>query len=280
LKSSIMTRVYWPCYKWPGRTFNFTLIEILKRIARSGYEAVDLCEYPLEFWPLTMTKCEMKKLKDTLESLNLKASGITIPTFSPGLELIPIEDDRKIILKRIERAIDLVYYLEGRTVMYGICPVAIFGVSREQTYKWTLELFKKSSSLAEDRGIDIAIEFVNRAFPTSDSILQFLNEVGSKHVGLCLEVGNINARPKDETLEEHIEACKEWIKLVHLVDPVNDEWLRRIGVNMKWVIRKLKTINYDGYLVTEAFAREIACNKLDSEIAKSANYLKELIHQA
>ena len=280
MKLSIMTRVYWTCYKWPGRTFNFTLIEILKRIARSRYEAVDLCEYPLEFWPLTMTEDEMKRLKDILESLNLRVSGITIPTFSPGLELIPVEADRKIILKRIERAIDLVYYLEGRTVMYGICPVTIFGVPREQTYKWTLEIFRKSSSLAEDRGVDIAVEFVNRAFPTSKSILQFLNEIGSEHVGLCLEVGNINARPKDETLEEHIEACKEWIKLVHLVDPTNDEWLRRIGVDMKWVIRRLKTINYDGYLVTEAFVREINCSKLDSEIVKSADYLKELIRHA
>ncbi|RLF20023.1 MAG: hypothetical protein DRZ82_03635 [Thermoprotei archaeon] len=277
MEFTIMTRVYWNCYRWPGRTFNFTLFQILRRIARSGYRAVDLCEYPLEFWPLTMKEEDKKKLKSELEALGLRASGITIPTFSPGLELIPVKEDREIIVERIMKAIELIYYLEGKTVMYGICPVEIFGTPRDKTYQWTLEIFRRCAPLAEDRGIDIAVEFVNRAFPSSESINEFLDEVGFDNVGLCLEVGNINARPRDEPLLEHMERCKDRIKLVHIVDPLNEKWLKEIGVNMESVIRKLKELGYDGYLVMEGFAKSIDCSKLDDEVSKTIKYLRELI---
>ncbi|MEM3138165.1 MAG: TIM barrel protein, partial [Thermofilaceae archaeon] len=206
MKISIMTRVFWKCYEWPGRTFNFTLVEILKRIVKNYYRAVDLCEYPLEFWPSAMSEREKKQLKELLEHLNLKASGITIPTFAPGLELLPTEADRVLAFKRLKNAIHLAHYLEGDTVMYGISPLPVFGVPSEKAYRWTLELVSKSARLAEESGVQLAIEFVNIFFTSSESILNFLETVGSDSVGLCLEVSNVHARPNRESLEEHIDA--------------------------------------------------------------------------
>lgn len=277
MKLSIMTRVYWNCYQWPGRTFNFTLRQILRRIALSGYEAVDLCEYPLEFWPLSMGSEDAKRLKNYLSELNLKVSGITIPTFAPGLELIPVEEDRETLIKRFVKAIELVSYLEGETVMYGINPIPVFGISRSDAYKWTLEVFRRCVPVAEDHGVSIAIEFLNDSFPTSNTILDFLEAVGSENVGVCLEVGNVRARPRSETLEQHIDACKQWIKLVHVIDPVNERWNASVGVDLPGVLDKLRRIKYRGYIVTEGFARNIECERLDEEVALSHKYLLELI---
>jgi len=89
MKISIMTRVFWECYRWPGRTFNYTLNQILKRIAGSSYECADLCEYPLEFWPLDLDEEDAISLKRMTNSLGLEVSGITVPTFSPRLRASP-----------------------------------------------------------------------------------------------------------------------------------------------------------------------------------------------
>ncbi|KPJ59041.1 MAG: hypothetical protein AMJ46_12860 [Latescibacteria bacterium DG_63] len=79
MKASVMTRVFWECYRWPGRTFNYTLVQILRRIARCGYECVDLCEYPLEFWPLDLDEEDAARLGEMTGSLGLDVSRITVP---------------------------------------------------------------------------------------------------------------------------------------------------------------------------------------------------------
>lgn len=278
MKPSIMTRTYWRCYEWPGRTFNFTLLQILKRIAQSGLGYVDFCEYPLEFWPMSMTEKEVGLLANMLGELNLKASGITVPTFSPGLEILPEEKDRQLIVKRLRKAIEITSMLEGKTVMYGISPIPLYA-DVDETYKWTLNLFHECSDIAEKKGIDIAVEFVNDYFTTSESILKFLDEVGSENIGLCLEVGNIRARPPNETLMQHLEKCGEKVKLVHINDPTNKEWLRSINVNLDETFKTLHDLGYEGFIVIESLNDSISCPKLDDEVAKTAKYVCRSVNE-
>ncbi|MBO3755329.1 MAG: sugar phosphate isomerase/epimerase, partial [Candidatus Brockarchaeota archaeon] len=267
MKPSIMTRVYWKCYEWPGRTFNFTLLQILKRVAKSGLSYVDFCEYPLEFWPMGITEKEVDLLVNRLAELNLKASGITVPTFSPGLEILPEEKDRQLIIDRLKKAIEIASRLKGETVMYGISPIPIY-MSMDETYKWTLNLFHECLDTAEKYDVNIAVEFVNHYFKTSETIIDFLEEVGSENIGLCLEVGNTMARPPDETLMQHLKKCGEKVKLVHINDPINKEWLRSINVDLDETIKTLQDLGYKGFIVIESLNDSTPCSELDDEVAR------------
>lgn len=276
MKLSIMTRVYWRCYEWPGRTFNFTLPRILDRTAQSGLSYVDFCEYPLEFWPLDMTAKEADLLANRLAKLNLKTSGITVPTFSPGLEILPEEKDRQLIVKRLRKAIEITSMLKGETVMYGISPIPLY-TSTDDAYKWTVNIFRECLDIVEKQRINIAVEFVNDYFKTSETIIKFLDEVGSENVGLCLETGNIGARPPNETLMEHLKKCGDKVKLVHVNDPANQEWLRSINVNLDENIKALHDLDYKGFIVIESLNDSISCSELDDEVAKTAKYVCELV---
>jgi len=278
MKPSIMTRVYWRCYSWPGRTFHHTLPQILKRVAASGYEYVDLCEFPLEFWPIDLSTEDIEFLKKTLDSFGIQVSSITMPTFAAGLELLPSKKDRTFVVKRLKKAIETVSVLGGETVMYGICPRAVYGSSQKEAYRWTLNLFTECAPLAEEKDVSLAIEFVNTCFPTSSSIIKFLEKVGSRNVGLCLEVGNVRARPQKETLMEHLERCGNWVKLVHVNDPANREWLETIGVNLPETFQALKNLRYEGPIVTESLKASIPCSELDAEAARSVRYLKKMLN--
>jgi sugar phosphate isomerase/epimerase len=121
------------------------------------------------------------------------------------------------------------------------------------------------------------MEFMNIGYPDTDTILKFLEEVGSKNVGVCLEVENVNARPKTEPLMDHMKRVEGKIKLVHLVDPSNEEMHQRMNINVADVIKAVKGLGFDGYLVNEAISRQIPCEKLDKEITKSAKQLKNII---
>ncbi|MEM2940963.1 MAG: sugar phosphate isomerase/epimerase [Thermoproteota archaeon] len=276
MKPSIMTRVYWKCYGWPGRTFNFTLPQILNRIAKSGLSYVDFCEYPLEFWPMDMAEKEIDLLANRLAELNLKTSGITVPTFSPGLEILPEEKDRQLIIHRLRKAIEIASRLKGGTVMYGISPIPIY-MSMDETYKWTLNLFHECLDAAEKYDVNIAVEFVNHYFKTSETIIDFLEDVGSEKVGLCLEVGNTMARPQDETLMQHLKKCGDKVKLVHVNDPVNKEWLRSINVDLDETFKTLHDLGYEGFIVIESLNDSTQCSELDGEVARAAKYLCGLI---
>lgn len=276
MKPSIMTRAYWKCYEWPGRTFNFTLLKILNRIAQSGLRYVDFCEYPLEFWPLDMTEREADLLANRLVKLGLKTSGITVPTFSPGLEVLPEEKDRQLLVKRLRKAIEIASLLEGKTIMYGICPTSLHA-SIDEAYRWTVNVFRECVDMAEKQGIDIAVEFVNYYFKTSETIVKFLDDIGSENVGLCLEVGNVGARPPNETLMEHLKKCEDKVKLVHVNDPANQEWLRSINVNMEETIKALHDLGYEGFIVVEGLNALVSCSELDDEVARAARCLYGLI---
>jgi len=90
-----------------------------------------------------------------------------------------------------------------------------------------------------------------------------------------LEVENVNARPKCETLMDHMTKVREKIKLVHLVDPANEEMHKKMNINVSEVIETVKNFGFDGYLVNEAIIRQVPCDKLDAEVSKSAKFLKK-----
>jgi sugar phosphate isomerase/epimerase len=262
MKTTIMTRVYWGCY--PTKTLSDSLYPIIRRVAASGYDAVDFCEKIGEFWPLGLTKDDKKNIKSFVESQDLEVSSFTTPTawpLPPGISF----------LDQLKESVEVASYFGAKVIMCGSAPRG------EEEWKKTVDLYREVGSCAEDCGIQVAMEFMNIGYPDTDTILKFLEEVGSKNVGVCLEVENVNARPKTELLMDHMKRVEGKIKLVHLVDPSNEEMHQRMNINVADVIKAVKGLGFDGYLVNEAISRQIPCEKLDKEIAKSAKQLKNII---
>jgi sugar phosphate isomerase/epimerase len=263
MKTTIMTRVFWRCYS--TRSLEGSLVPIIKRVAESGYDAVDLCEWTTEFWPLGLTEEDKSRLRKLVGSLGLEVSSLTTPTASE----VP---ERVTYLDRLKRSVEVAAYFDAKVIMCGIAP------RDEESYRRTVELYREVGFFAEDYGIDLAIEFMNISFPTTDSILKFLKDVGSKNVGVCLEVENVNARPKEKPLMNHMKKVKGRIKLVHLVDPSNEELHRRMKINVAEVIKDVNILGFDGYLVNEAISGEVPCSELDGEAKKSSSFLKKIIN--
>jgi sugar phosphate isomerase/epimerase len=241
-----------------------SLYPIIRRIAASGYDAVDLCEHVGEFWPLSLREEDKKTIRNLVKSLGLEVSSFTTPTawpLPPGITL----------LDQLMKSVEVASYFGAKVVMCGSAPRS------EEEWKKTVDLYKEVGLHAEDNNINIAMEFMNIGYPTTDSILKFLKEVGLKNVGVCLEVENVNARPKTEPLTDHMKRVEGKIKLVHLVDPSNEEMHQRMNINVADVVKEVEKLGFDGYLVNEAITRQISCQELDIEVTKSAKLLKNII---
>jgi len=262
MKTTIMTRVYWGCY--PTKTLSDSLYPIIGRVAKSGYDAVDLCEKVGEFWPLGLTKADKKNIKETVESQGLEVSSLTTPTAWPLPTGIQLVDQLKV-------SVEAASFFGAKVVMCGSAPRG------EEEWKKTVELYREVGSCAEDHGVQVAMEFMNVGYPDTDAILRFLGEVGSENVGVCLEVENTNARPKTEPLLDHMRRVGGRIRLVHLVDPSNDEMHQRMNINVADVVKAVKGLGFDGYLVNEGISRQVSHENLDREVAKSAKQLKNII---
>jgi sugar phosphate isomerase/epimerase len=257
-----MTRVFWGCY--PTKNLNDSLYPIIRRVAASGYDAVDFCELSGEFWPLGLSEENTEKIKNLIESLGLEVSSFTTPTAWP----LPLGIT---LLDQLKKSVEVASFFGAKVVMCGSSP------KNEEEWRKTVNLYREVGLHAEDYDIDIAMEFMNVGYPTTDSILKFLKEVGLKNVGVCLEVENVNARPKNEPLMDHMKRVEGKIKLVHLVDPSNDEMHQRMNINVADVVKEIRKLGFDGYLVNEAITRQILCQELDIEVTKSAELIKNII---
>jgi sugar phosphate isomerase/epimerase len=207
-------------------------------------------------------------LKKLVKSLGLEVSSFTTPTARDVPEDITYLD-------RLKKSIEVATYFGAKVIMVGLAP------RDEESYKRTVELYSEVGSFAEDYDVDIACEFMNvfpATFPTTHRILQFLKEVGSKNVGVCLEVENTMARPKEEPLMEHMKMAEGKIKLVHLVDPSNEKLQKSLKIDIAEVIKAVSDLGFDGYLVNEAIKGAIPCSDLNNEAKKSANLLKNIIN--
>ncbi len=262
MKTTIMTRVYWGCYT--TKTLSDSLYPIIGRVAKSGYDAIDFCEKVGEFWPLGLTKGDKKAIMEAVESQGLEVSSLTTPTAWPlptGIQLVD----------QLKASVETASFFGAKVVMCGSAPKG------EEEWKKTVDLYREVGSCAEDHGVQVAMEFMNVGYPDTGTILRFLGEVGSENVGVCLEVENVNARPKTESLIDHMKRVEDKIKLVHLVDPSNEEMHHRMSISVADVVRAVKGLGFDGYLLNEGITRQIPCEKLDEEVAKSAKQLKNIV---
>lgn len=116
-----------------------------------------------------------------------------------------------------------------------------------------LDSAQRVASRAEDLGIDLAIELLNRyeshLLNRVEQGIRFAELIGSSHVGLLLDTYHMNleeADPGDAVLQ-----AGSWLRLLHLADS-NRRGIGRGHIRFGDVFDGLTSLGYDGPLVVEA----------------------------
>jgi D-psicose/D-tagatose/L-ribulose 3-epimerase len=229
---------------------HFTLFEKLKK---TGYDGVEI---PL----FEGDAAHYRMIQQELHKQGLACTAVTC--VSP--EANPISPDpalRQAGLNRIKWAIDMTAAMGGDLLCGPYhSPLAVFSGSgpTADEKNWAADVLRQAAEYGQTAGVKLGIEYLNRFE------CYFLTTAADAHA-LVKSVGHPNFRTMYDTFhanieEKNIEKAVTGLagSFVHVHISESDRGTPGTGqVHWDETFRALKKVNYDGWMVVEAFGRAL-----------------------
>lgn len=227
----------------------------IKKAAEIGFDILEFQAQPL----LEMSDNKISEIKKAADEYGIEL------TYSLGL-------DKKYDISSCDESVRLggVEYLknimkkvklQGGKIISGVS-YAGWGVpagefTKEKLRQNSIKSMKELSKMAEDMDITYAVEAVNRfegvVLNTAEEAVSYVQELGSKNVGILLDTYHMNIEEK--SFREAILCAGEYLVGFHTGE--NNRTAPGRG-HLDWdeIFKALSDINYSGRIVSEPFVME------------------------
>lgn len=222
---------------------------LLEQIKSWGYDGVELPMFEFDI-------AANQKIGDQLKQLGLEATAVTVCTPEEN----PISPDASIraaALDRLKRAIDACQ-AAGATHLCGPIHSALgefTGEGRtEDEWGWAQEVLGQAADHAKQAGVMLVTEYLNRFecyfLNCAEDCARFTREIN--HPNLKMMYDTFHANIEEKSISGALQACKDQLVHVHISE--NDRSTPgEGGVNWDESFAAIKEVDYDGWLVIEAF---------------------------
>jgi D-psicose/D-tagatose/L-ribulose 3-epimerase len=261
---------------WTGELHD-GLLPVLHSLKQLGYDGVEL--------PIFNTGLDYAKWGQALNSIGLARTAVTIRTEEDN----PISPDAATRKKGIEgtkKAIDCCA-AAGATHLVGPFHSALgYFTGKGPTadeWKWGVESMQAVAEYAGKMNVMLGVECLNRfetyLLNTHADAARFCRDVG--HPKCRMMYDTFHANIEEKSIQQALQACADMLCHVHISE--NDRSTPGKGL-IRWNdnFDALKAINYDGWLMVEAFglalpelaaATKIWRKMFDSEVQLSRDAL-------
>ena len=246
---------------------DWTFEQTLENISKAGYESFELALRDTGYFSLESTDTDLKKVADQARS-----AGIELVSACPAISQSPKDlmtagtSARREGIATFQECIRLTKEVGARTIL-----VVLGALSPElyynEAYKNALSSMRELAPMAEDAGINLAIEYVWNKFLLSPmEFAEFCDEVDSPNVGFYFDPGNmaIFSYP-----EHWVRICGRHLMAAHIKDfrREGSEWtpLLEGDVDFPAVMSELRKLRFNGALVSEV---DIPISPLDETASK------------
>ena len=241
------------CYgSFPVWVPSYTLEETIKRIARAGYDGIEIgCAAP-HAWPAYLNKQRRADLKALMADQNLPAvSLLPAPGGGPGNNVTsPMVEERTATIAHYKEVIDLAHDLGAGKVLY-IAGWRVFGTPHQTAWDWTLAALREIGPYAADKGITLCIENTaadSNLVDTAGQAVLLRDQVGLENVQLMFDT--YHALYRNEVSSDQVYEMGKHLKHVHFADanrmPPGEGVVDWVGV-----MQALRDIDFDGYCTME-----------------------------
>lgn len=222
---------------------------LLKKVKKAGYDTVEI---PL----LDPDRLKVNQVKELLADHELDVSICTVlpPKAHLGSDS---ERARRAGVRFIRKCIDVAAEI-GCDMIAGplYSPVGFISGKPRRLGEWkrAVRCYKEIAKMAEDKGVSIAIEPLNRFetyfLNTAADAKKFVQEVDHPSIGILFDTFHANLEEKD--VAQAILSCNFLITHVHISE--NDRGIPGTGhVDWEGVQDALDRVSYGGRLVIETF---------------------------
>jgi protein FrlC len=259
------------------------LDEAIRRIAETGFKGVDLFTGPPHILPSHYTAEERKAVKKLIEELDLELTGFAVAGGILDLGMNFSHPKKKV------RDETLQYYKDNVNLAAEIgCPLinvltghCLYGTSREQGRKWTMDSFQELTSLAEQKDVILGLhpQYIGDSplMLTVDDALDMIKELDSKVVKVIFDTAQQNITYPN--FADDIRKLGSKLCYVHAADNDGIHWIHlALGkgtVNWEGLVRTLKKIDYDGVICVQTWSSSPL--DADSMIRESKEYMDGIL---
>ena len=175
-----------------------TVEEAVRRIAKAGYEGVDLYTGAPHAWPEDYTKVEREALKKQISDLGLKLTGFAVAGGGLGLQY-NFSSPRESIRKRtVQYYIDNIHLASelGCPLMNVLTGHVLYGTSKEQGLRWTMDALHQLVAEAEKTKFILGLhpQYIAESplMITVDDALDMIKELNSSCVKIIYDTAQQN----------------------------------------------------------------------------------------
>lgn len=223
--------------------------DLLENLKEWGYDGVELPVFDMD-------ESKFQKVGAKLTELDLGRTAVTVCTAEEN----PISEDpaiRQAGLERLKKAVDMCA-IAGVTHLLGPIHSALgefTGRGRtEDEWKWGQEILAQAADHAKANNVTLVCEYLNRFecyfLNCAEDCSRFTREVGHSHLKMMYDTFHANIEEKSIT--DAVKSCSDQLVHVHISE--NDRSTPgEGGVNWDESFAALKSVDYDGWLMIEAF---------------------------
>jgi protein FrlC len=262
-----------------------TLEDSIRRVAAIGYEAIDLFTGAPHLWPSDYSTADRKAVGKLIDSLGLKLTGFAVAGGLLGLQLnfsAPRKGLRDLTLQYYRDNIELAAEL-GAPLFNILTGNVLYGTSREDAMKWTMEALEDLVELAEKKDVILGLhpQYIAESplMLNVDDALAMIKTLKSKKVKIIYDTAQQNITYR--AFSDDIRKSGSNLCYVHAADNDGVRWTHEAAgkgtVDWDGIIRALKEINYDGYICVQSWSE--LPNDVDTVMRDSKVYLEEALRK-
>jgi protein FrlC len=263
------------CYSsFPVWVPSYSIEEAARRIARAGYDALEIgCAAPIA-WPAHLSKTRRAEMKKMINGEGLAVSSLLpAPGGGPGnnpTSILP--EERAATIAHYKEVVDLAHDLGSERVLY-IAGWRQFGVPTSDTMDWCLHALVEIAKHAAQKGVTICVEPTSadsNLIETIGQAMKLRDDSGLANVKVMFDT--YHALYRNEVSSDYVYEMAPHLAHVHFADldrkPPGEGVVDWVGV-----MQALKDIDFKGYLTMEI---GFAARRVEPDrYARSAlNYLK------
>jgi fructoselysine 3-epimerase len=242
----------WVYSSFPSWLPAYPLDETIKRLARIGYDGIELgCTSP-HAWPDYLSKDRRREINALLKDNGIVISSVlAVPGGGPGANVASVDEaERAWTTKHLKDVCDLAVDLNCKTMLY-VAGWYIYGTRQSVAWANSLNTLKEVGKYAADKGVTICVEPTatdSNLVESMDDALTMMEQSGLANVAVMFDTAH--AMHRCEVPTDYIYQMGKHLKHIHLTD-YDRKAPGTAGCDFVAIMQALKDIDYAGYVTME-----------------------------
>lgn len=244
----------WAYSDFPCWVPSYPIDEVIKRLARIGYDGIEIgCAQP-HAWPYYLDAASRKEIKDCLEANNIKVSSmLPAPGGGPGGNIASsFKAEREWTIQYWKDCMDLGLEIGDCKTLLCVCGWYIFGTKKCDAWNWAKDGISEVADYAAKSGVTLMLEPTatdSNLVESCEDAIQMMNDTGRDNVKLMFDT--THALYRNEVPTDYIYTMGKDLKHIHMAD-YDRKAPGTNGCDFVSIMQALKDIDYDGYVTMEA----------------------------